>query len=350
MTWFLLSPDWTVSTMRQALAPTGLGSAMKTKEGKKMRAKMGRRFWLKAMLYYGALINTLNYLNRKKDMEDNPDYYPDKEDYGFWDYTMFGNTIGSQTKLFMGRYTDGTEEYLRWGKQFREFIELFYDDTGFNFPKSFFKKVGGKAAPVPQFASQLFTGKTLSGFENYDLRDKEGLEHLWGLGRTIMKTPLPFSTKAALDKNKEWKYTNLFAPSSKGMTARKAGDLMEIALTNNDTEMMRQIFIGCSRNKINGLDIFSGTMGRMKRDYRAEETRSLREADQLEAEALKPETKPYDKTRLLEKAARKRENAALARKPQQLFKVALGKLNNAKRLFPDVFGEYKSLEKIKRKE
>jgi hypothetical protein len=340
MTWFLLSPDWTVSTMRQALAPTGLGSAMKTKEGKKMRAKMGRRFWLKAMLYYGALINTLNYLNRKKDMEDNPDYYPDKEDYGFWDYTMFGNTIGSQTKLFMGRYTDGTEEYLRWGKQFREFIELFYDDTGFNFPQAAVKKVGGKTAPIVQTTTQIFTGKSPSGFENYDLKDKKGTEWLYGLTKTLMRTPLPFSTQAALDKTKEWKFSNIAVPSSRGMTARKAGDLMEIALAANDEEMMRQIFIGCSRNKINALDIFEGTMNRMKSDYRIEETRLLREADELMAKANDPKTPSHDKTYLMKRAAQKIEDAKLAQKPQALFKIAMGKLKQGKIQFPEVFGEY----------
>ena len=341
MTWFLLSPDWTVSTMRQALSPTGLGSATKGKKGQKIRAKAGKRFWLKAMLYYGALINTLNYLNRKKDMEDNPEYYPDKEDYGFWDYTMFGNTIGNQTRLFMDRYDDGSERYLRWGKQFREFPELLYDETGFNFPQATLKKLGGKTAPIVQTISQIFTGKSPSGFENYDLKDKKGTEWLYGLTKTLMRTPLPFSTQAALDKNKEWKYTNLFAPSSKGMTARGAGDLMEIALTNNDTEMMRQIFIGCSRNKINALDIFEGTMNRMKRDYRIEETRLSREADELEAKSRDPKTRPHDKKYLLDKAAEKRADAKLAQKPQQLFKIAEAKLKNGQILFPDVFGEYK---------
>jgi len=339
MSWFLLSPDWTVSTIKQALAPTGIGSATKTKEGKKMRAKMGRRFWLKAMLYYGALINTLNTLNRKKDMEDNPDYYPDKDDYGFWDYTMFGNTIGSQTRLFVGRYDDGSERYLRWGKQFRELPELFYDETGFNFPQAALKKLGGKTAPLVQTITQIFTGKSPSGFDNYDLKDKKGTEWLYGLTKTLMKTPLPFSTQAALDKTKEWKFSNIAVPSSRGMTARKAGDLMEIALTANDEEMMRQIFIGCSRNKINGLGILEGTMSRMKRDYRIEETRMLRKADQLEAKANDSKTRPVDKAYLMKQAAMMRTNSELAQKPQALYKIGLAKLQEGKILFPDVFGE-----------
>ena len=340
MTWFLLSPDWTVSTMKQALALTGFGSATKTIEGKKMRAKAGKRFWLKAMLYYGAGINILNYLNRKEDMEENPEYYPDKDDYGFWDYTMFGNTIGNQTRLFMGRYDDGSERYLRWGKQVREFPELLFDDTGFNFPQATLKKLGGKTAPIVQTISQIFTGKSPSGFDNYDLKDKKGTEWLYGLTKTIMKTPLPFSTQAALDKTKEWKFSNIAVPSSRGMTSRKAGDLMEIALAANDEEMMRQIFIGCSRNKINALNIFEGTMNRMKRDYRIEETKLLREADELMAKAKDPKTPSYDKTYLMKRAAQKIEDAKLAQKPQALFKIAMGKLKQGKIQFPEVFGEY----------
>ena len=339
MTNFLLSPDWLVSTTKQALAPTGIGSATKTKEGRKMRRKLGAKFLLKAFLYYSALINTLNTLNRKKDMEDNPDYYPDKDDYGFWDYTMFGNTIGSQTRLFMGRYADGTERYLRWGKQFRELPELFYDETGFNFPQAALKKLGSKAAPLIQTISQIFTGRSPSGFENYDLKDKKGIEWIYGVTKTLMKTPLPFSTQAALDKTKEWKFSNLAVPSSRGMTAGKAGDLMEIALTANDEEMMRQIFIGCSRNKINGLGILEGTMSRMKRDYRIEETRMLRKADQLEAKANDSKTRPVDKAYLMKQAAMMRTNSELAQKPQALYKIGLAKLQEGKILYPDVFGE-----------
>ena len=52
----------------------------------------------------------------------NPDYkspyelaYPDGMKW--YDYTMLGNSLGQQTHLFLGRYEDGTEMYVRWGKQ-----------------------------------------------------------------------------------------------------------------------------------------------------------------------------------------------------------------------------------------
>ena len=40
--------------------------------------------------------------------------------------------IYNQTYLFSGRNKDGTEKYIRWGKQFREFPELLFDDNHFN--------------------------------------------------------------------------------------------------------------------------------------------------------------------------------------------------------------------------
>jgi len=192
-----------------------------------------------------------------------------------------------------------------------------------------------------QTISQIFTGKSPSGFENYDLKDKKGTDWLYGLTKTLMRTPLPFSTQAALDKTKEWKLSNIAVPSSRGMTARKAGDLMEIALAANDTEMMRQIFIGCSRNEINALDILENTMNRMKSDYRIEETRLLRKADELFAKANDPKTKPQDRDYLMNKAAEKRQDAQFAKKPQLLYKLGLRKLKVGRIKFPDVFGEYK---------
>ncbi len=65
-------------------------------------------------MYFGVGINTLNAYFRKQDQEENPELYPEK--MSVWDYTMFNNTLGHKTHLFTGRYDDGTERYLRWGK------------------------------------------------------------------------------------------------------------------------------------------------------------------------------------------------------------------------------------------
>jgi hypothetical protein len=337
LTWFLLSPDWTISTARQALAPTGIGSSTKTPEGRKMRAKYGRRFWLKAMLYYGFLMNMLNSLNRKKDMEDNPQYYPDQDEYGFWDYTMFGNTIGQQTRLFTGRYDDGSESYLRWGKQFREFPELFFDETGFNFPQAAFKRLGAKVAPLFQTISQIFTGKSPSGFENYDLKGKRKLDWVVGVGKTLLHTPLPFSTKAALRKDKEWNPTNLFAPSSKGMSKRRASDLMEIAIGKGDDEYLRQVLIGCYRNNLDGYVVFKNTLRRIVSDYRSEESRLLKTAEDFKEKAK--QATGVNKAYYYRKAVDIELDVVRAKTSRARIEQAFGELDIAKKKFPDVFAE-----------
>ena len=108
--WSLLSSDWTLSTARQALAPTGIGYVHK--ETKYLRKKIGRRFWIRAMLHFGVGINALNALFRLSDEKENPEYYFAKEK-GFLSKTMWGNNYGHKSPLFVGRHEDGTERYIR---------------------------------------------------------------------------------------------------------------------------------------------------------------------------------------------------------------------------------------------
>jgi hypothetical protein len=124
----------------------------------------------------GAGVNILNSVARKKDMEENPELYTEDQlailDKSIKDVdlsnqeevaaylkdlsklTMANNTIGHKTHLFDGRYEDGKERYIRWGKQFRELPELFMDESGVNFPRPMLRKLGGKAAPQVQILSQ----------------------------------------------------------------------------------------------------------------------------------------------------------------------------------------------------
>jgi len=109
MSHWLLSPDWTISTIRQGLGVTGFGFL--EEEGKKIGRKMAAMFWIKAMIYFGMGINLMNMTMRAMDRENNKDLYPDE--LGWQDHTMFGNSMGHKTHLFLGRNEDGTERYLR---------------------------------------------------------------------------------------------------------------------------------------------------------------------------------------------------------------------------------------------
>jgi len=265
MTRMLLSPDWTISTARQALSAFGFGAIHKS--NKALRKKMGRRFWLKAALYFGIGINALNAAARMWDREKNPEYYEDVSN-NIIDKTMYGNAYGHRTHLFAGRYDDGTERYLRWGKQFREFLEMVYDYSGLSPVTAALKKVGGKANPMLQILSQAFTGHTLSGFKNKDIYGKEGWDKTLGISKMLLKAPLPFSSRTILDPNSEFHITDLAMPSSKGMTKPKAMHLFKAAVINGDMQMLKEIYEDVYQNNLPPMLIFKDALTSLK----AEET------------------------------------------------------------------------------
>ena len=268
MTWSLLSPDWTISTTRQALAPTGIGAIHK--ETKALRKKLGRMFWIKAALYFGGGINMLNVLFRTQDEKENPEYYKDEE-RDFWDKTMWGNAIGKKTNLFVGRYEDGTERYIRWGKQFRDFPELVIDDTGFSPISAVLKKVGGKTAPLVQLASQIATGHSPSGFRNNDIHGKKGWDKTLGIFKTLIKSPLPFSSRSLLTKNKKFHITDLAFPSSKGMSRYKAVELFKHAIVKKDNRFLKELYQDVHQNNLPVFTLFKAALTSLK----AETSREL---------------------------------------------------------------------------
>jgi len=95
----------------RAMAPFGVGAA--SKEGIAIRQALGKDFWRKAILYFGGSMNLLNYSLTKA--------------YTGEGRFMWDNPPGKKTYLFIGMNTDGSEAYLRWGKQFREIAELISD-------------------------------------------------------------------------------------------------------------------------------------------------------------------------------------------------------------------------------
>ena len=268
MSWGLLSPDWTLSTIRQALSPTGIGAIHKETKG--LRRKLGSYFWLKAGLYFGVGINLLNYTFRKWDEEKNPQYYKDQK-LTFWDRTMIGNTIGKRTNLFVGRYADGTERYIRWGKQFRELLEFFFDSTGFSPIAASLKKVGGKIAPLMQLTSQIFTGVAPSGFRNDDIYGKKGWDKTFGIFKTLLKSPLPFASRSLLTKDKEFHITDVAFPSSKGMTRYRSVELFKHAIMKKDERFLKEVYQDTLKNNLPAFTLFNAAIVSLK----AETTKEL---------------------------------------------------------------------------
>lgn len=272
---FLLSPDWTLATIRQALSPLGYGKLYgeegfwKTIFGGEkpvqMRKKYGRAFWMTAAIFFCALMNGLNAYFRAADEEEekkkademrkiDPSYkspyelaYPDGMKW--YDYTMLGNTLSHQTHLFTGRYEDGTETYARWGKQFRELPELFFGRDGFSFPGPMIDKMAGKANPLLSTTFEFISGHSLSGWENQYMKDKKGWERDLGRLHLLTHSFDPYSMPTQEDK--EWYWLDLIMPSSKGFTPGKAINYFEKGIESGDMNYVAAVYRACVMNGVN---------------------------------------------------------------------------------------------------
>lgn len=283
--WMLLSPDWTYSTLRQAMAPTGVGAIFKETKG--LRQKAGAMFWMKAALYYGMGINVLNAVFRTHDETQYPEFYPESPGLFMWD-----NTMGHKTHLFLGRWEDGSERYLRWGKQFRELPELFWDSTGgFSPVSASLKKVGGKMAPGLQVGSQIFTGHSLSGFKNRDIAEKQGWERVAGIAKTLLKTPFPFMSRNLMDESKEFHLTDVAMPSSKGFTRYKAIEYFKTAIYKKDEVLLREIYQEVLRNNLPPQTLFHSALIMVKAESTREYNQSLATIQDVD-DRLRTETSP----------------------------------------------------------
>lgn len=286
-----LSPDWLLSTQRHFLANFGFGSVYSDSgfrnyikynsdniqrllgkdvphdELRRLRSKNAKYcYMIGAIVWWGLFYNAINALCRWKDEKDekdkadeirktNPNYkspyelaYPDGMKW--YDYTMYGNTIGQNTHLFTGRYSDGTETYVRWGKQFREFPELFIGRHGLEFPSPIIQRMMSKANPNVGTMIDFLGAQNIGGFngsyENKELREKYGktVATLAALQRHF----IPFGMPTQADK--EYKWLDFFMPSSKGFSRWKAKDYFETFILDGDWDGIEQTYNACVMNGI----------------------------------------------------------------------------------------------------
>lgn len=283
----LLSPDWNASTTRHFLALTGYGSVWNeaTLENFKEYYKRlyhknltpedeGRRarqissllcYGLGFMVFYEAIANGINAAFRALDEEKerkkaeelrktNPNYrspyelaYPDGMKW--YDYLMRGNSLGQQSKIFMGRYADGTEMYIRHGKQFREVPEYLFNHKGeLEFPGPMVQRMIGKANPMVRMT--LDDINYLSDFQASHADQEIQRKY----GKTIgllYKDALywaPFLIPS--QENKEFKAVDFFFPSSKGFSPWKAQSYFKDFILSGDMEGVVMTYQSCERNGI----------------------------------------------------------------------------------------------------
>lgn len=271
---WLMSPDWLLSSTRQffgmfssktghqklnKLAATsdfwqkvkdttqffGINSMTDDINASGMRGQIARRFWARAAIQSIIYMNILNAVFRMWDRDKNPDLYPEKMTAK--DFSMLGNSVGQKTCVFAGRNSDGTERYVRFGKQFREVPEMVEDPI---------KKIGGKIAPIPQTAVTIMTGHSLSGFENKEMSEAKGWKRVGVAAKQGVTTFLPFSVGSAINKKGDYSPFDLVATTSKGMSKYKAGEkFKDIYSSDSDPKKIEEIEKAMRMNRFSDKDI-----------------------------------------------------------------------------------------------
>ena len=298
----LLSPDWNASTTRHFLALTGFGSIwneatfenfkqyyqrlwhkelMPEDEGRRSRQISALLcYGIGFMVFYEAFANGVNAAFRALDEEKerkkaeeirktNPSYksmyelaYGD-EGMKWYDYLMRGNSLGQQSKIFLGRYEDGTEMYIRHGKQFREVPEYLFNHKGeLEFPGPMVQRMMGKANPI---ARMIFDDiNYLSDFQASHADQEIQRKY----GKTIgllYKDALywaPFLIPS--QENKEFMAVDFFFPSSKGFSPWKAQSYFKDFILSGDMEGVVMTYQSCQRNGIDPEAQIKAAIGSVK--------------------------------------------------------------------------------------
>ena len=297
----LLSPDWNKSTTSHFLAITGFGSVWNEATFENFK-QYYQRLWHKEltpedegrrsrqisallcygigfMVFYEAIANGINAAFRAMDEEKerkkaeeirktNPSYrspyelaYPDGMKW--YDYLMRGNSLGQQSKIFMGRYADGTEMYIRHGKQFREVPEYLFNHKGeLEFPGPMVQRMIGKANPMVRMT--LDNINYLSDFQASHADQEIQRKY----GKTIgllYKDALywaPFLIPS--QENKEFKAVDFFFPSSKGFSPWKAQSYFKDFILSGDMEGVVMTYQSCQRNGIDPEAQIKAAIGSVK--------------------------------------------------------------------------------------
>lgn len=307
----LLSPDWLISTNRHFFANFGFGSLynesgflnylrynadnirrafgarIPRNENRRFRSRNAKLCYLIGVgVFWNIIYNALNMLCRHQDEQTekekadeirktNPEYkspyelkYPDGMKW--YDYTMYGNTLGQQTHLFTGRYKDGTETYVRWGKQFREFPELFLGRHGWELPTPLIERMKAKANPNIGTGLDVLGALGVNGFEegyqNREIREK--------YGRTVSTIAatfrhfIPFGVPTQTDK--EYKALDFFMPSSKGFSRWKAIDYFKTFIIDGDIRGVEDTYNAAVMNGIDAEECLKAAIATVKATQRKE--------------------------------------------------------------------------------
>jgi len=236
--WLLLSPDWTFSVLKQAFAPIKghrkavAGGSIERKLAGTVLSKRAQLFWAKAIIYYNVVAQMANYTNTLRHT-------------GTGRFT-FDNAPGHKLDIFAGFNEDGTERYIRMGKQFREVAEWSYEPE---------KKLGAKLSPVLRAIMVQFSKSDPgSGFPT-KFRDLPFYESLPERGKALAKSFLPFSLRSLVEEHSLQPFA--FAlPTSRGMTNAKTIREYKHAIKKGDIPRIIEISVAALRNNLDADQLF----------------------------------------------------------------------------------------------
>lgn len=301
--WTLLAPDWTFSVLKQAVAPfkggylqfkakgapTELAYIQQKLAGKTL-TRQGAMFWAKAATYFTLIAQTANYFATKKE-------------YGEGRFT-WDNPEGHTLNIFIGRNKDGTEQYARMGKQFREVLEWGMNPI---------KKVGAKLSPVVREGMRQVTAHDPGSGYPTEWADKEGLATIPERLASIVEMPMPFSLRPYV-KSRPGVFMFTF-PTSKGMTNYKAVQIFKKALKAEDSDRVRKTYIDALQNNLDAENLFKTAKTSVKADITYDNKKIARELLEefktLDAKARMDAFRLYEKKGILTPGIRKELNKLL---------------------------------------
>ncbi len=244
MHWILLAPDWTISVLKQGVAPVK-GALLAKQVGKEVRGKAltkrSTMFWARAVLYYNLIAQSVNYYNTK-------------QEYGEGRFT-WKNPPGNKLNIFAGKNPDGTEKYIRMGKQFREVMEWGYEPI---------KKFGAKLSPVLREGIRQLTAHDPGSGYPTEFAELEGVENVKERLKSIAEMPLPFSLRPYVESRPT---SFLFTlPAKKGMTNYKTVQLFKKALNSRNMSKVKETYIHALENNLDAQQLFKTANSLIKAD------------------------------------------------------------------------------------
>jgi hypothetical protein len=250
--WLLLSPDWTFSVLKQAFAPIKghrlavAGGSIEKKLAGTALSKRGQLFWARAIIYYNIVAQSANYTNTLRHT-------------GVGRFT-WDNAPGHKLDIFAGFNEDGSERYIRMGKQFREVMEWSYEPE---------RKLGAKLGPVlRESIRQIAKVDPGSGFPT-KFTDLAFFESLPERLKSVARSFVPFSFKSMVD---DFSLRPFFfaLPTSRGMTNAKTVREFKQAIQNGDIARIIEVATSALRNNLDADRLFTSANSFLKAEGTSE--------------------------------------------------------------------------------